>query len=161
MTTADITTQPWFQWLEPPLQRSIVLTLQLLDQEKTHNHQYTDYSFVIFPLAKAYEGFLKAFLFKMGLITNQVYYGRRFRIGRALNPDISVKQRDQWWLYDNIVSQCGEDLARKIWSNWIDARNHVFHYFPSETNEYSLPQIEKRIVSLLSVFEEAWTCKLK
>jgi len=35
----------------------------------------SDYSFIVFPFAKAYEGFLKKFLWDIGLITEDDYYG--------------------------------------------------------------------------------------
>lgn len=158
MAIPDITTTSGFSSLDPAQQRAVITSLELLDREKKLQSNFSDYSFVLFPLGKAYEGFLKKFLYDLGLITEHVYYGKRFRIGRALNPDISQSQRDEWWLYDDVSRFCGEDLARKLWNAWVLGRNHIFHYFPTEQNEFTLQQVESRIVQLLSVFEEATQC---
>jgi hypothetical protein len=152
MTPEQIRSTNWFSLLEPDQQRSVLLSLET---------DFSDYSFVLFPISKTYEGFLKKFLFTMGLITQEVYEGRNFRIGRALNPDISRSQRDQWWLYDNVEAACGPDLARKLWQAWLQCRNHVFHYFPGSPNELSLQQVEQKFYLLIDLFELAWQCQVR
>lgn len=161
LTVASVTQSNWFGLFEPEQQRAITLAFELLEREQQAQTQFSDYSFIIFPIAKAYEGFLKLFLYEMGLISKEVYIGRHFRIGRALNPDISINQRDQWWLYDDVVRLCGEEIARKLWQAWLSCRNHVFHYFPDAQNELTLTQVEKKMRLLVEVFESAWKCDLK
>ncbi|MEO8581470.1 MAG: hypothetical protein ABI425_02705 [Patescibacteria group bacterium] len=161
MTIQNVTSSAWFGSLEPDQQRQILLSLELLEREKKLSSSFPDYSFVLFPMSKAYEGFLKKFLFSMGLITDEVYRGRHFRIGRALNPDIPLNQRDQWWLYDNVEKSCGPKLSRKLWQAWIECRNHVFHYFPGDLNELSLQKIEQKLQMLIELFESAWQCEIK
>jgi hypothetical protein len=56
-------------------------SFHLLDREKENSSNSHDYAFVVFPAAKAYEGFLKKVLFDLKLITKQQYLGDRFRIG--------------------------------------------------------------------------------
>lgn len=161
MTPQDLTDSPWFHFLEEDQQQAVFLTFELLDREKKLGSNFSDYSYVLFPMAKAYEGFLKKFLFQQNLISQEVYAGRKFRIGRALNPDISPNQRDQWWLYDDVERSCGPDLARDIWNAWIECRNHVFHYFPNYHNELSLQKVEQKVSLLVQVFEESQRCIVK
>lgn len=160
MANHDIASTAWFSGLEPAHQRAITATLQLLEREKKLQGEFSDYSFILFPMAKAYEGFLKKFLFDLHLITEHVYFGKKFRIGRALNPDISQKQRDEWWLYDDMVRICGTELAEQIWNAWITCRNHIFHFFPSEQNEFSLEHVEARVNQLIGVFALATQCQI-
>ena len=161
MTADELTQHPWFSLLNQDAQELILLSLKLLEREKNLSSNFSDYAFILFPMSKAYEGFLKDFLLRFGLISEKVYLGRKFRIGRALNPDISANQRDQWWLYDNVERVCGDELARKLWNAWILGRNHIFHFFPGEKNTYTLQQVESKINMLLEVFEDAWQCELQ
>jgi len=80
--------QEWFLYLTHPMQDLVVQAFGLLSREKEQNNGYHDYSFVVFPLAKAYEGFLKKVLVEMGLSDKETVYGRHFRIGKSLNPDL-------------------------------------------------------------------------
>jgi len=67
--------------------------------------EFSDYSFIVFPAAKAYEGFLKKLFFDLGFITEEDYYGKHFRIGKALNPSLPKELRHNG-AYDKIVSRC-------------------------------------------------------
>lgn len=88
----------------------------------------SDYSFIVFPFAKAYEGFLKKFLWDIGLITEDDYYGDEIRIGRLLNPSYE----DNTSVYGKVCgkSKGGKQIAQKLWDAWKRGRNTVFHYFP-------------------------------
>lgn len=149
----------WYQHLDPIQQRLIKQSILLFQREKRIATHYTDYSFILFPMAKAYEGFLKDFLKDQGLLSEQMYQGRRFRIGRSLNPDIRTEQRDEWWLYDDVAKVCGPAIARSLWNAWTECRNHVFHYFVGKENELTLAQVEKKMNILLNVFEDISACK--
>jgi len=120
----------WFQYLSP-WQRDLVATSYTLSQKFDHDSEILDFSFIIFPMAKAYEGFLKKMLLDLALITEHTYQSRRFRIGRALNPDIRHNQRDAWWLYDDVELKLGKEVARAVWQAWLKCRNHIFHFFPN------------------------------
>ncbi|MGD9129324.1 MAG: hypothetical protein PVJ09_02460, partial [Candidatus Woesebacteria bacterium] len=102
----------WFLVLTPWQQNLVRTSYRLLEREKKHPNNFVDYSFIVFSMAKAYEGFLKKVLFDLKLIDKKAYEGRRFRIGRALNPDMREKYRDKFWLYDDLAKQCGERNAR-------------------------------------------------
>ena len=54
---------------------------------------FKDFSFVIFPFAKVYEGFLKKFFYKIGAINQHQYESERWRVGKALNPSLEKELR--------------------------------------------------------------------
>ena len=84
----------------------------------------SDYSFMVFPFAKAFEGFLKRFFWDAGLITEGEYFSDEIRIGRLLNPGYE----DNSSVYRKICG--GKEIPDKLWKAWKRGRNLVFHYFP-------------------------------
>jgi len=170
----DFLLQPFFQYLSK-WQKNLVRTSYLLlereqklpyfkfveckpEDEACVREPMGDYSFIVFPMAKAYEGFLKKYLFDLGLISQHTYEGKRFRIGRALNPDIYENHRDEYWLYDDVVKRCGKDTAQALWNTWLTCRNRVFHFFPKEKGYLSLAQAEKRLDMIKNAMSKAINC---
>ena len=96
--------------------------------ENKHRAEISDYSFIVFPFAKAYEGFLKKFFWDVGLITEDEYYGDEIRIGRLLNPSYEDKSS----IYNKVCKKTGasKDIPKRLWNAWKRGRNMVFHYFP-------------------------------
>ncbi len=121
--------------------------------------QFNDYSFVVFPLAKVYEGFLKLLFFQLGLVKKEVYYARHFRIGRSFNPDLVPRLRDESWLYDDVARLCGEGLARELWEVWLAGRNHLFHFFPGDRYLLNRNESGQLINRLLAAMESALACR--
>lgn len=152
--------QAWFAQIPEDLQVLISSSLELFHREHRLQSNYQDYAFLIFPLAKAYEGVLKHYLLESGLISPSTFASRRFRIGRALNPDVSQNQRDKWWLFDDLVRQCGQEVAYGVWQAWLECRNHVFHYFPQQQNHFSLDEAERKMEQLLRVMEALMYCTI-
>jgi hypothetical protein len=120
--------------------------------------QLPSYSFVVFPMAKAYEGFLKLYLQKAGLLNRPDYSDAKFRIGRALNPDIADRHRNEWWLYDDLERMCSGAVARDLWDAWIQCRNHVFHFFFDEEREVTLAIAKKRLLQMSAAMDAAMAC---
>ena len=127
----------------------------LVEREKTQTKtlQMVDYSFLVFTAAKAYEGFLKTYFYQMGLISRSAYFSLHFRIGKALNPDLPTKYRDEYWLFDDLCTVVGEDLARRLWSTWKLARNQVFHFESGGANQLSLDEAQERVEAVLETIE--------
>jgi len=123
---------------------------------------FHDYSFVVFPAAKAYEGFLKKMFLDLSLITEDDYYGKHFRIGKALNPSLPKEIRSEG-VYDKLVHYCqGKALADQLWETWKLSRNLTFHWFPNEKNTITLPEAGERITMILGAMDAAFSgCKLK
>lgn len=157
----SITQRPWFTSLSDDQQEMIELSIILYQRELNTNSSLSDYSFILFPIAKAYEGFLKLYLLEMGLITQQVYEGKRFRIGRAINPDIHDNQRDEYWLFDDLQLRCGETVARSLWQTWLECRNRVFHYYPSGNKKLTLDSVSNHLDIIEQTMDIAFTCKLE
>lgn len=159
-STRTITQRAWFSFLPADQQQLIELSFSLFEREKSLHSSLIDCSFIIFPMAKAYEGFLKLYLFEMGLISQKTFEGKRFRIGRALNPDIRLSQRDEFWLYDNVAQYCGDDVARLMWNTWLECRNQVFHYFPHRNQYIALSQVGEYLFMMDTTITQAYQCKL-
>ncbi len=130
--------------------------LYLLEDIKTHpDARITDYSYLVFPFAKAYEGFLKKLFLDLKFIPLQVYESDHFRIGKALNPHLEKILRHES-IYDKIISVCGNQaLADELWNVWKKGRNLVFHYFPHNLHALSLTDAENIISEMLMVMERA------
>ena len=77
--------------MEEPMRDLVGESYLLLEREERLNENLHDYSFVVFPMAKAYEGFLKKLFFDLGLINKRQYQGDRFRVGKSLNPNLPTR----------------------------------------------------------------------
>lgn len=152
----------WYTYLSSKQRQLIETSLVLLDQARQHvDSQVSDYSYLVFPTAKAYEGFIKRYFHQMGLISEEDYTDKYFRIGRALNPDIRPRFRDKSWLYDNIAQQCGSQIARQLWETWLAARNRLFHYFPgNNTQMISLVRAEHLLEQVFDAMNQAIICQV-
>jgi hypothetical protein len=156
-----IYTQAWYVGL-PLWQKELTRTsLELFSREERLQSSFEDYSFLVFPMAKAYEGFLKSFLYNTGLINRTMYLDKHFRIGRALNPDVHPDRRDEAWLYDQVAQMCGSKLGRQLWDCWLECRNQVFHYFPDNMKRLSLEDATKKIELMITTMEQATACEIK
>lgn len=151
---------PLYRSLPKELQELVRLSVALYTRERRQGLQFSDYSFIVFPMAKAYEGFLKQYLFQLRLLTVEEYQDHRFRIGRALNPDLRNHQRDEQWLYDDIVRLCSLDLGRRLWDTWLQCRNRVFHYFPAATQRLTLERAGEYVLLMVTVMTEAHQCQV-
>lgn len=145
---AQLQAHPCFAYLTANQQALVTTSIQLQARLEQLG-QLDDYAFLIFPASKAYEGFLKQVLLDQGLINQETYRSRRFRIGRALNPDVWPQQRDKLWFFDDLLRLYGKDLADQIWQTWLSCRNHIFHFFPGKKEIITLAQAENCLHQLL------------
>ena len=74
---------------------------------------FKDFSFVIFPFAKVYEGFLKKFFYKIGAINQHQYESERWRVGKALNPSLEKELR-----HESVYDFIKPDLGNVLWEAW-------------------------------------------
>jgi len=148
----------WYQYLDNDHQAIIRTAVKLAENEALVG-QLEDYSFIVFLFAKAYEAFLKTYLLNLNLIDENLYNSKKFRIGRALNPDVSANHRDEWWLYDDVSRQCGEEVAHSLWIAWLEGRNRVVHSFPGEDPLYSLEKMKKKITIITEAMDVAASCE--
>jgi len=152
----DLKNHPWWEYVGSDLQGLLLESVMLLDMMQKNKENFSDYSFVVFPAAKAYEGFLKKLFLDFSFISEEEYYGKHFRIGKALNPSLEKIYRDSESVYDKIVVHCGgETLAKELWDTWRLSRNLVFHWFPNEKNTISLDEAGQRISMIIRAMDAA------
>jgi hypothetical protein len=152
----------WWDYVEPDLQELLLQSVDLL-RVTAALEEYHDYSFVVFPASKAYEGFLKKFFYDMGFIDEPDYYGTRFRVGKALNPSIDAKESDNWWVYNKIVKYCSSNsLPDKLWAAWKKCRNEVFHWFPGQSKAISRDEARDCLKRIFDAMDEVFVaCDIK
>jgi hypothetical protein len=159
----------WWSYLEEDLQKLFNTSLFLITAVKSWGadlpggkKEFDDYAFVVFPAAKAYEGFLKKMFLDTGFITEEDYFGKHFRIGKSLNPSLPREARKDS-VYVRIVKFCGgKRLADNLWETWRVCRNLTFHWFPNEKNAISLPEAIERVNMIIDAIDMAFEdCKPK
>ncbi len=153
----------WWSYLGKDLQGLLRESVLLIEKVEKWDKKFHDYSFVVFPAAKAYEGFLKQIFLDRNFIDEKDYYGKRFRVGKALNPSLEKRLRKRESVYDKIVEFCGgRDLADKMWHTWKVCRNMLFHWFPNEKNAIGFPTAKKRVSLVIETIDETFKkCKIK
>ena len=151
-------TQSWYLQMQTWERELVRTSVELFAREERMHSFFADYSFVVFPMSKAYEGFLKQLFFNLNLISLSLYRDKKFRIGRALNPDISPDRRDADWVYGGISQQCGEEAAHNLWDTWLLCRNQVFHYFPNNEKRLTLAEAGQYLEKLAAAMDGAVQC---
>lgn len=152
----------WWGYLDESQRELLAESVLLLQREESGGDNFHDYAFIVFPAAKAYEGFLKKLFLALGLINQDQYEGRHFRIGKALNPSIEDRFKDGEWVYENLKSECSQTLPDILWETWKESRNLVFHWFPNHKNAITLPEARARVEMIISAIERAFKeCRIK
>lgn len=153
----------WWDYLHEDLKELLRESVLLVGRVENWEEKFHDYAFIVFPAAKAYEGFLKTFFLDLGFIKSEDYYGKRFRVGKALNPALDRRYRKKEGVYDQIVKYCkGRTLADNLWTTWKECRNLLFHWFPNEKNAISFKEAEDKVTLILNTMDEAFKeCKTK
>ena len=118
-------------------------------------YQFKDYSFLVFPFAKAYEGFLKQIFRDKGLISRLDYISDHLRLGKLMSPNLIGKLGDRS-LYKKIQEQYSQELADKIWNIWKNGRNQIFHYFPHNIKAISFNEARGISMDILRTMEEVF-----
>jgi hypothetical protein len=152
-------TQSWYLFLDQKQKELVRTSIELYAREERMESHFEDYSFLVFPIAKAYEGFLKKYFFESQMISTASFYDKKFRIGRVLNPDMHPDRRNNDWIYDKVVQACGQELARQLWETWIKCRNQIFHYYPNLDKNLSLSEASSDIMLLAETMQAAVNCQ--
>lgn len=125
----------------------------LIDDRTRHpSEELSDYSYLVFPYAKLYEGFLKQVLLDLGIISEREYNSTHFRLGKVLSPNIARRLGGRS-AYAEIRKRYGEELAKTLWSTWKKGRNLVFHYFPHNVNKLDFADAMERIREIVLTME--------
>lgn len=158
----------WWEYLKPDLKKLFNTSVFLISEVESWSPDlpgarevFDDYAFVVFPAAKAYEGFLKNMFLDLGFISREDYLGKHFRIGKSLNPNLSQSARNDE-VYEKIVKYCGgKSLADTLWETWRVCRNLTFHWFPDENNTITFPEAKERVELIIKAIDMAFfDCKL-
>lgn len=117
-------------------------------------HKVSDYSYLVFPFAKAYEGFLKKLFLDLDFIKEDEFYGDDIRIGRILNP-YYIQENEN--LFGKLCAKAadGQAFAERMWAIWRRGRNQVFHYFPHNFRKLSYEEAMDIVNELLDVMDAA------
>lgn len=152
----------WWGYVEEDIRELLKESRLLLAKAEGWEEKFHDYAFLVFPAAKAYEGFLKKLFLDMKIISENDYYGKIFRIGKALNPNLDERFRQES-VYDKLVGLCdGRKLADKLWDTWRESRNLLFHWFPKERNAITLIQAKENVSKIIDAMDVAFReCKIK
>jgi hypothetical protein len=161
MTEQELTQRAWWGYLMEDLQELLKESALLYEVSQTWDQKFHDYSFVVFPAAKAYEGFLKNVFLDLGFINDVAYYGKRFRVGKALNPELDTRYR-KGSVYDQLVKFCqGRELPDQMWEVWKKGRNRTFHWFPNEKNAINLTEAGNILTELVDTMDMIFRgCKI-
>jgi len=152
---SNLEKKDWFKRL-PITQRQLVeQSFYLLSEIGYKEIEFYDYSFIVMPASKAYEGFVKDFLFRNKLISEKRYKGNKFRVGKALNPALAEANPDGFEnLYDDISELFkSEELANQMWETWKECRNQVFHYFHEQEKAINLYQAKGKLQKIIDTME--------
>lgn len=145
---------PLWQYLSDT-QRDLASDGELLvEDRKSHpNERLSDYSYLVFPFAKLYEGFLKQVFLDLAIISDREYNSTHFRLGKVLSPNL-VRRLGRRSAYAEVRKRYGEDLALQLWSTWKDGRNLVFHYFPHNLKKLAFAEAVERIEGIVFTMEK-------
>ncbi|MFA6250573.1 MAG: hypothetical protein WC686_03670 [Candidatus Shapirobacteria bacterium] len=135
------------KFVSPP-QKKLLTDIQTISS-RLHQDSISDYSFLVSPIAKAYEGFLKDFFLKLGIIDQYNYHSDRFRVGKTLNPSLRYKRFSIFQKLADLDEE-GEALAETLWDAWKYGRNEIFHYFPHNLKNITSGEAYERIVQILN-----------
>jgi len=138
----------------PPTQFSLIEDcLKIIGLFKEPDH-LSDYSFLVSPVAKAYEGFLKDFFYRLEVIDRYSYYSDRFRVGKTLNPALRHKRFSIFRKLTEYHPE-GEILAQNLWDAWKFGRNEIFHYFPENIRKLTYTEAVERIGKIMVAMDQA------
>lgn len=156
LNTIILRTSVLWQYLSQN-QKDLILEGQYLmnDIIKNHAYHFKDYSFLVFPFAKAYEGFLKQLFKDAKFISHLDYISDHLRLGKLMSPNL-IGRLGERSLYKKITEKSGQDLAERIWNVWKIGRNQIFHYFPHNIKAISFQEAERIITEVLRTMEEAY-----
>jgi len=144
-----------WQYLSPD-ERSLARDGQFLvdDTARHKDAEPTDFSYLVFPFAKLYEGFLKQLFKDLGIIDDRQFYSNHYRVGKALSPNI-MRRLGKRSAYHEIEQRFGLALADRLWNTWKEGRNLVFHYYPHNIRALTLADAKAIIVQIVDTMEHA------
>ncbi len=143
------------RYLSPDMKALLADGQFLVDDSKRHRvSPLTDFSYLVFPFAKLYEGFLKQLFLDMQIISETDYKSDHFRIGKVLSPNLARRLGEKS-AYRHMSDRYGKEFAARLWHTWKEGRNLVFHYFPHNFRRLSQGEAVSIITTLVNTMTEA------
>lgn len=145
----------FWEYLSPD-QRDLLLEGEYLmnDVIRHGSFNFRDYSFLIFPFAKAYEGYIKQLAYDVGFISHLDYVSDHLRIGKLLSPSLISHLGDRS-LYKQVWQVSSKEFADRLWQTWKLGRNQIFHYFPHNNNKVTFEDAERLVNMIIQTMKEA------
>lgn len=140
-------------------QKDLIVEGVFLSEALSHKN-FKDYSFYVFPFAKAFEGFLKQLFLDTGYISHLDYISNHFRLGKYLSPHL-VYRLGERSIYAQIRENSSEKMAHNIWDIWTRGRNEVFHYYPHNVRRIDFQEASELSDNFLQVILESHQTLLK
>lgn len=137
-------------------QKDLILEGNFLMNDIIRHNDYTfkDYSFLIFPYAKAYEGYLKKLFLDLDFISHLDYISDHLRLGKLMAPQL-LDHLGEKSLYKKIKDHSTKETADMIWETWKVGRNQVFHYFPHNTRYVTFGEAQLTVNRIIMTMKEA------
>jgi hypothetical protein len=152
---ADVYADFW-AYLSRPQQNLILEGNYLLNNIlKQNTYIFQDYSFVVFPYAKAYEGYLKKVFYDAGFLSHLDYISDHLRLGKLMSPNIADRLGERS-LYTKMRTNINQEVADLVWDAWKLGRNEIFHYFPHNLRSVSITQAEAIIHQLIQAMQQTY-----
>jgi hypothetical protein len=149
----------WWKYIDDSLQDLMKQGFDLLEAERNrlknpNEKPYHDYAYIVFPAAKAYEGFLKKAFLDLKLLNAREYFSDHFRIGRAMSPTLPKSYRSGW-VFGRLAKYCGGDmLPMEMWEVWKRARNRTFHFFPQHRECINLEEAGILVRDIVEIMDK-------
>lgn len=126
----------------------------LIEDRREHTISLSDYSYLVFPFAKLFEGFLKDLFLSLSIIDYRQYTSDHFRIGKVLSPNL-VRRLGAKSAYGQLRARFGDELAASLWNIWKRGRNLVFHYYPHNYRSLDEREAKELVEQIVSSMEHA------
>lgn len=148
--------EDFWNYLSIPQQDLILEGNYLKDQIiQDSEYSFKDYSFLVFPYAKAYEGFLKQAFLDCKFITHLDYISDHFRVGKMLSPNLMEKLGEKS-LYKQISEASTKDFADEVWTTWKMHRNEILHYYPHNIKAIEFNEADGVIKTIISTMQDVF-----
>lgn len=129
-------------------------TFLIQDSSRHTDEEPTDFSYLVFPFAKLYEGFLKDLFLDLEIISEREYGSNHYRIGKALSPNL-LRRLGARSAYGQLSKRFGDGLATMLWHAWKEGRNLVFHYYPHNLRALTRTEAIALARMIVTAMEEA------
>ncbi|NTU72855.1 hypothetical protein HGB07_01625 [Candidatus Roizmanbacteria bacterium] len=156
MSTITDTNSSFWNYLSQP-QKDLILEGNYLITEIIQDNKYgfKDYAFLVFPFAKAYEGFLKELFKDIGYISHLDYISDHLRLGKLMSPNL-VGRLDGKSLYKQVKESTTKETADRIWNTWKEGRNQITHYYPHNYKAITFDEAKQIVGTIIQTMEDAY-----